>query len=74
MVWWLEPRGSGVVGLHSLSKKYLSELPIISQMSKSNKMAQWSRFIKKKLDTMMFRYNEVNVEARVDDHQNTSES
>ena len=63
-----------MVGAYSLSKskKYSSELPIICQMSKSNKTALWRRYIKKKLDIMRFRHDEVNFQAIFDDYGNTS--
>ena len=65
-----------MVRAHSLKAfskltKYLSELPIICQMSESQTAGLWRRFIKNKLDVMMFRHNEVNFEAAYDDHQNT---
>ena len=59
--------------IHSLmtlskSKKYLSELPIIGQMSKSHTTALWRRFIKEELDIMRFKHNKVNFETTFDDH------
>ena len=40
----------------------------VSQMSKSQTAGLWRRFIKRELDIMRLRHNEVNFEATFDGH------
>ena len=56
----------GTYSLKTFSK--LSELPIIHQMSKSQKTSTVEEVCKKELDTMRFRRNEVNFVATFGNH------
>ena len=64
--WW--PRGGGVEDWRGQGAMG----PIIDQMSKNQKTALWRKFVKKELDIMRFRDNEVNFEVTLYDHQNIS--
>ena len=60
VVGWLGPRGGGSTNNSKISKNQTAGL--------------WRRFIKKELDIMRFRHNEVNFELTCESHQNTSKT